>query len=331
MGDSTPRSAAAAQLDEGAPAAAAPSGAASGSGAAADGAGDGAALEAWQRQYPMPTEQKGDPTAQFKALYTPPRNDAAGLAAAAAVIGGWALLFSHAMWGVVLAGPGRSPWWDVVGTFFALEFASAGLFITTHDAMHGTVCYRSRRLNDAVGWLAISLYAWFDYGMLHRKHWEHHGATGRPHSDPDFHRGNAALLPWFARFMWEYSTLLQFAKIFAWTMLLQSLGVQYANLVVYLAAAPILAAFRLFYFGTYLPHLPRDGQEEMGWQKSHSYDGGALAAFLQCYCFGYHLEHHRWPYAPWWDLPRCKAITRRLQAEGKMGRQPPGVQRLLWL
>lgn len=36
------------------------------------------------------------------------------------------------MWGVTLEGPGRSPWWDIVGTFFALEFASAGLFITTH-------------------------------------------------------------------------------------------------------------------------------------------------------------------------------------------------------
>jgi hypothetical protein len=33
--------------------------------------------------------------------------------------------------------------------------------------MHGTVCFRSRRLNDAVGWLAISLYAWFDVSRGH--------------------------------------------------------------------------------------------------------------------------------------------------------------------
>jgi hypothetical protein len=46
--------------------------------------------------------------------------------------------------------------------------------------------------------------------------------------------------------------------------------------------------------GTYLPHLPRDNGEVMGWQKSHSYDGPALLSFLQCYCFGYHFEHHRW-------------------------------------
>jgi hypothetical protein len=189
--------------------------------------------------------------------------------------------------------------------------------------------------------------------------------------------------------------------------------VTYWNLVVYLAGAPILAAFRLFYFGTYLPHLPRDGKEEMGWQKSHSFDGHPLLSFLQCYQFGYHWEHHRWggalhrraagalvfraeascaqasllcvggakgcddedneqrhvvgscasfcwlagfppflvlrntthkcaachflvydvfrwPYAPWWQLHVCKGITRRLEAEGKFSRQPPGKQRLLW-
>jgi beta-carotene ketolase (CrtW type) len=198
------------------------------------------------------------------------------------------------------------------------------------DAMHGTVCFRSRRLNDAVGRLAISLYAWFDYGLLHRKHWEHHGATGTKHADPDFHTGNPALLPWFARFMWSYSTPQQFARIVAWTLILQLLGAPYWNLVTYLAGAPILAAFRLFYFGTYLPHLPRDGGETMPWQRSHSADVGALAAFLQCYCFGYHFEHHRWPYAPWWDLPRCKAVMRRLEREGKWARPPPGRQALLW-
>lgn len=35
--------------------------------------------------------------------------------------------------------------------------------------MHGTIAMRNRRLNDFLGSLAISLYAWFDYNMLHRK------------------------------------------------------------------------------------------------------------------------------------------------------------------
>lgn len=98
----------------------------------------------------------------------------------------------------------------------------------------------------------------------------------------------------------------------------------------FFAGAHLLAAFRLFYFGTYLPHLPRTDDEQMPWHRSHSYDGGGWAAFLQCYCFGYHFEHHRWPYAPWWDLWRCKALTRRLRAEGKFVPPPPGVARLLF-
>jgi hypothetical protein len=50
--------------------------------------------------------------------------------------------------------------------------------------------------------------------------------------------------------MWEYSTLLQFAKILLASQVLQLAGVPYANLCVYMAGAPICAAFRLFYFGT---------------------------------------------------------------------------------
>lgn len=81
------------------------------------------------------------------------------------------------------------------------EFLYTGLFITTHDAMHGTIAYRNRALNDLLGRTAISLYAWFDYGMLHRKHWEHHNHTGVPNEDPDFHHGNPSLPVWFAQFM----------------------------------------------------------------------------------------------------------------------------------
>ena len=30
---------------------------------------------------------------------------------------------------------------------------------------------RNRKLNDALGRIAITLYAYFDYSMLHEKHW----------------------------------------------------------------------------------------------------------------------------------------------------------------
>lgn len=64
--------------------------------------------------------------------------------------------------------------------------------------LHSSMC-RNRALNDWIGRIAISLYAWFDYGMLHKKHWEHHGMTGIPGKDPDFHRGNPNIIAWFAR------------------------------------------------------------------------------------------------------------------------------------
>jgi beta-carotene ketolase (CrtW type) len=58
---------------------------------------------------------------------------------------------------------------------------------------------RSRKVNDFIGWVCISSYAWFDYSMLHKHHWEHHNHTGISGTDPDFHRGNPAFLPWFIK------------------------------------------------------------------------------------------------------------------------------------
>eukprot|EP00775_Hariotina_reticulata_P000891 gene891-1214_t len=256
-------------------------------------------VAAWSKQYPLPDEIAEGSRAEVKQLYRPPRNDAKGISIAVGLIIAWCALFYHGCWQIRLVdapdgSSSRSSWADIIATFFLLEFVNTGLFITTHDAMHGTVCYRNRWLNDLLGQVSINLYAWFDYSMLHRKHWEHHNYTGQTGKDPDFHRGNINVL---------------FAKIFFVSQVLQALGVRYENLVVFMAAAPLLAAFRLFYFGTYLPHLPPDAKEVMVWQKSHSSDDPAWLSFLKCYHFDYHWEHHRWPYAPWWELPKAKAIT----------------------
>lgn len=58
---------------------------------------------------------------------------------------------------------------------------------------------RNRRLNDFIGQVAITLYAWFDYNKLHKSHWEHHQHTGEPGADPDFHGGDPSLGPWFLK------------------------------------------------------------------------------------------------------------------------------------
>lgn len=76
----------------------------------------------------------------------PPRNDAKGIAIACSLIAAWVVLFYHGCWQIKLddapdGSSKRSSWFDIVATFFLLEFVNTGLFITTHDAMHGTICY----------------------------------------------------------------------------------------------------------------------------------------------------------------------------------------------
>ena len=68
---------------------------------------------------------------------------------------------------------------------------------------------------------------------------------------------------------------------------------------------------RLFYFGTYVPHCPSSAGEQMPWQKSRSADCSRLMSTLRCYCFDFHWEHHRWPYAPWWQLGDYKSLVRQ--------------------
>jgi hypothetical protein len=136
-----------------------------------------------------PRSPRGD-AAAARRLYAPPKGDGPALLAAALALGGWSAAMAHGLFGVRLPpalGGGApigapsspsssagsfSPWWDVLLTFAAVEFASTALFITAHDAMHGAVCRKRRWLNDAVGRTCLSLYAWFDYGLLYEKHWE---------------------------------------------------------------------------------------------------------------------------------------------------------------
>ncbi len=63
-----------------------------------------------------------------------------------------------------------------------------------------------------------------------------------------------------------------------------------------------LSTLQLFYFGTYLPHMG----EETNAHHSHSQSKNHLWAFISCYFFGYHFEHHDSPGTPWWRLWRVK-------------------------
>ncbi|MEW5315271.1 MAG: hypothetical protein WDW38_006713 [Sanguina aurantia] len=260
--------------------------------------------------YHLPSEAGGKECRTEKAhKYSIPKSDVKGVAIATGIIIVWALLFHHGLFHVKLGGEAASSVLHIVAVFASLEFMCTGLFITCHDAMHGTVAYRNRKLNDFIGWVAISCYALFDYRMLHRKHWLHHNHTGEVKKDPDFHTGNPNFLVWFASFMVSYSSVMQFVKLGTAANVLQFLGAPFNNVLLFMTAAPVIAALRLFYFGTYLPHLPRAASDVMGWQLSHSSNVSSWQSFFTCFHFDYHWEHHRWPYAPWWELDKCKAIT----------------------
>ena len=240
-------------------------------------------------------------------LKTRPYPEIASLSIALFIASAFVVTWYYALFRVRF---GVTAWWQVLLTWLLLEFLYTGLFITTHDAMHGSVSKSNKRLNDFLGALSISMYAWFDYGMLFEKHWEHHDRTGLVDQDPDFHGpGTAAMLPWFARFMATYVTPAQLVKLSAFGAILSlCFGVPIANQAVFMAGAGLASAFRLFYFGTYEPHRPNDGDPSraMPWEASHSSKHSRPLSFLKCYHFDYHWEHHRWPDAPWWMLPSYK-------------------------
>lgn len=268
------------------------------------------ALKVWRQQYKVPNETEGKARKELVHMYRPPRSDVQGVFTASCIIVAWAVTFYTAVFKIRLHGPDRTHPLPTLSVWLLLEYLDTGLFITAHDAMHGTVAFHSRKLNDFFGSVALSLYAWFDYKVLHEKHWEHHHNTGESGKDPDFHTGSFGFIPWFFHFMMQYLTAQQFMKLTASGVSLILLGAPLENLVVFYAGAGLASALRLFYFGTYLPHLPSSAEEKMNWEKSHSADCNALISVFKCYHFDYHWEHHRWPYAPWWELHKCKQLVK---------------------
>jgi beta-carotene/zeaxanthin 4-ketolase len=177
-----------------------------------------------------------------------------------------------------------------------------GLFITAHDAMHGVVS-RNRKLNTIIGQVCATLFVYNSYGRLFPKHHAHHRfvKTGQ---DPDYYEGN--FFVWYFHFLKQYVTLKQII-LAAITFNLLKLVVPEINLIIFWIIPSFLSTFQLFYFGTYLPHK---GEHEPGnVHQSRSQPKNHLVAFLTCYFFGYHYEHHNSPGTPWWLLYKQKELT----------------------
>jgi beta-carotene ketolase (CrtW type) len=176
-----------------------------------------------------------------------------------------------------------------------------GLFITAHDAMHGTVS-ANKQLNKAIGTVSALLFSYNFYGKLNPKHHEHHKYVATD-KDPDYHRGNSRFWPWYFSFVKQYVSIWQIL-LMAISFNVLKIWLPQENLIFLWMLPAILSTFQLFYFGTYLPH--RGEHDQTNTQRSRSQKLNHAWAFLTCYFFGYHYEHHASPGTPWWQLYKVK-------------------------
>jgi beta-carotene ketolase (CrtW type) len=195
-----------------------------------------------------------------------------------------------------------SPWFYL--HILIQTYLFTGLFITGHDAMHGTVS-RYRAVNNATGFFTVFLFAGMWYPQLVKNHRLHHQFPGTV-KDPDYSPGNQNFFAWWGRFMMKYLTLVQLVIM---AILYNVLKIWFSDsqILLFWVLPAVLSTFQLFYFGTYLPHRnphtkdmePHNARTQ---KKNHPW------AMISCYFFGYHYEHHENPEVPWWKIYRTKSI-----------------------
>ncbi len=78
-------------------------------------------------------------TSENRMQYTPPKSDLKCVTIACGIMILFSTFWYHALFQIDLK---ESHWFDLIATFIILEFLYTGLFITSHDAMHGAVSYR---------------------------------------------------------------------------------------------------------------------------------------------------------------------------------------------
>lgn len=196
--------------------------------------------------------------------------------------------------------------WHIIPVILWLTFLYTGLFITAHDAMHGIAYPKSKRINRTIGKISVLLYAMFSYKNLMVKHHKHHRYPGTS-NDPDFHDGkHKGFWYWYVHFLFTYLTWKQFLSMaIIFNILLYLFNIPLINLLIFWILPSVLSTFQLFYFGTFLPHR-QSTDNFKDHHRARSNDYNILFSFLTCYHFGYHWEHHQYPYVPWWKLQKVR-------------------------
>lgn len=199
------------------------------------------------------------------------------------------------------------PWFLLILAVLLRAFLHTGLFITTHDAMHGTVFPQYRQFNDFIGSVTARMYVFLPYKLLLEKHQLHHHYPATE-KDPDFFEdGNKNPILWYIKFMQGYLEGKQSWVVFigmslVFYPLLLGLHIPLSNLILFWLLPIFLSSIQLFYFGIFLPHRqPKDGYTNRHRAKTSNFS--VFWSFLSCYHFGYHWEHHEYPHLPWYKLP----------------------------
>ena len=116
------------------------------------------------------------------------RQAAIGLGLAALISGAWLGLHFYAIFVFELN------WSNVpaaLGIALVQCWLSVGVFIISHDAMHGSLAPGWKRLNGAIGGVLLALYAGFGWRKMRDAHFDHHRHSGTA-GDPDFDADNPA-------------------------------------------------------------------------------------------------------------------------------------------
>jgi beta-carotene ketolase (CrtW type) len=195
----------------------------------------------------------------------------------------------------------------IVSAVLLRAFLHTGIFITAHDAMHGTIFPKNRLINDFIGSLAARMYVLLPYKTLLEKHRLHHRYPASA-KDPDFcEHGQKNPFIWYVKFMKGYlegkqTWVLLIGMSIIFYLLNLGLNIPLSNLLLFWVLPILLSSIQLFYFGIFLPHRqPKGGYRNRHRSQSSYYS--IVWSFLACYHFGYHWEHHEYPHLPWYRLP----------------------------
>ncbi len=231
-------------------------------------------------------------------------NSSIGLALASIII----FLWFVSLIGLLTVELAQIPLFMIILGVLLRSFLHTGLFITTHEAIHGAIS-KHRSINDTFGLATSLLYALLPYQVLAENHRLHHRYPATE-KDPDFQASDSHnFLLWYVSFMKQYQKgrqawvlLIGMAIIFGFLIYLR---ISSLNIFLFWVIPIVISSWQLFTFGIWLPHRPiESGYSDRHRAKSNNYS--VFWSFITCYHFGYHWEHHQYPHLPWYMLPLAR-------------------------